>query len=200
MVSLKSGIEEQSNLHVNPSKKLILYLRGNRYTNPVVQADGKERSTPITRWTTDATITAVPLTALRVIKKFVAQNLPELNEHNIPIIKSRLCWYNDSFDNHLVVDRVPSRKNLMVATGGSGHGFKYLPVLGKWIVDIIEGKELVGAEREIQRRWQWRSLQKGQRPYNIIAEGKKSERTLAKQVLVKDEDLMSGGLFLSSRL
>ncbi|CZR68641.1 related to fructosyl amino acid oxidase [Phialocephala subalpina] len=147
--------------------------RGTKYTNPIVQGDGKERSTPITRWTAGTTLTAIPSTALRVIKTFVAKNLPELNEHNIPIVKSRLCWYNDSFDNHLVVDRVPSRKNLMVATGGSGHGFTYLPVLGKWIVDIIEGKELVGADKEIKKRWQWRSLPDGEKAYNVIMQAVK---------------------------
>ena len=171
-----------------------------RYTNPTVQPDGRIRSTPITRWTPDAKITAIPATALRVIKTFVSQNLPELNEHKIPIIKSRLCWYNDSFDNHLVIDRVPGKKNLMVATGGSGHGFKYLPVLGKYVVDIIEGKEDGEMGAELRRRWIWRSLGKDEKAYNVIGEGKYGERILAKQVLVEDEELMVAGAGLSSKL
>jgi sarcosine oxidase/L-pipecolate oxidase len=65
----------------------------------------------------------------------------------------------------------------MVATGGSGHGFKYLPVLGKWIVDIIEGKELVGDDKQVGKRWKWRSLREGETPYNVIGEGKEGERT-----------------------
>lgn len=88
----------------------------------------------------------------------------------------------------------------MVATGGSGHGFKYLPVLGKWIVDIVEGKESAGSDAEIKRRWRWRGLSEGEKPYNVIMEGSKGECTLEKQVLVSDESLMEEAAPLSSRL
>ena len=145
---------------------------------------------PITRWSAEK-LTAIPSTALEVVKGFVAEYVPEVLEHKIPLIQSRLCWYNDSFDNNLVVDRVPSKKRLMVATGRSGHGFKYLPVLGRWIVDIIEGKERNGSDAEVARRWGWRCLEAGVIPCNRIMEGSTGERSLAKQKLVGGEDLMS---------
>ena len=34
----------------------------------------------------------------------------------------------------------PETKNLYVATVGSNHGFKFLPVIGKYVVDMLEGK------------------------------------------------------------
>jgi hypothetical protein len=37
-----------------------------------------------------------------------------------------------------LVDYHPKFQNLFVATGGSGHAFKFLPVLGQEIVKIIE--------------------------------------------------------------
>lgn len=95
---------------------------------------------------------------------------------------------------------MPKKKNLMVATGGSGHGFKYLPVLGKYVVDIIEGKEDGDMGTELRKRWMWRSLGAGEKAYNVIGEGKYGERTLAKQVLVKDEELAEAGSGLSSKL
>ena len=43
-----------------------------------------------------------------------------------------MCWYTDSLDNSFVIDYVPGYgDSLFVASGGSGHGFKFLPVLGK---------------------------------------------------------------------
>jgi len=43
-----------------------------------------------------------------------------------------MCWYTDSVDNSFVIDYVPGyNQSLFVASGGSGHGFKFLPVLGK---------------------------------------------------------------------
>jgi len=85
---------------------------------------------------------------------------------------------------------VPGHQNLFVATGGSGHAFKYLPVLGKRIVDILERKVLVGDEEEVARRWKWRGLKEGEKAYNVLMEGSSGKRALGKQVLVKDDDLM----------
>ena len=184
---MDTGAQSKVPLHFHPLD--VSNLRS-RYTNPVLQSDGKERSVPITRWS-DEKLSAIPSTALEVVKRFVAEYMPEIVEHEVPLIKSRICWYNDSFDNNLVVARVPSRKNLVVATGGSGHGFKYLPVLGRWIVDIIEGKETTGDDAEVARRWRWRRLGDGEVPKNRLMEGSACDRGLAKQVLVSDSDLMS---------
>ncbi|OAX77979.1 hypothetical protein ACJ72_07717, partial [Emergomyces africanus] len=40
---------------------------------------------------------------------------------------------------------------LFIATGGSGHGFKFLPVLGEKIVDAIQGC----LDPELQELWTW---------------------------------------------
>lgn len=34
----------------------------------------------------------------------------------------------------------PSHPSLFLATGGSGHGFKFFPVIGERIADAIQGK------------------------------------------------------------
>jgi glycine/D-amino acid oxidase-like deaminating enzyme len=34
---------------------------------------------------------------------------------------------------------VPGRSGLVVASGGSGHAFKFAPLLGDWIADAVEG-------------------------------------------------------------
>ena len=50
----------------------------------------------------------------------------------IGISDTRLCWYTDSLDNSFLIDYVPGySETLFVASGGSGHGFKFLPVLGE---------------------------------------------------------------------
>lgn len=174
-----------------PEGLIKIGYRGTKYTNPVLQVDGKERSKPTTRYTSEDTLTAIPAAALRVISGFVAENLPELVEHEIPIVLSRVCWYNDSYDNNLVLDFVPGIDGLMVATGGSGHAFKYLPVLGKYMADIIEGKRdaAENAQKEIFSRWRWRSLSDKSKAVNKLGEGSAGNRVLKKQVLIDDKDL-----------
>lgn len=165
--------------------------RGTKYTNPVLQSDGQERSVPITRWSSGnkgddvQRISGIPRQALRVIQSFMAEYLPEVIAEGIGMYFDRLCWYNDSFDNHLVIDHVPGRKGLMVATGGSGHAFKYLPSIGGWVVDIMEG---VGTERPAVQAWTWRKLG-DRRPVNVLMEGSKGPRALGNIMLSANTDI-----------
>ena len=124
----------------------------------------------------------MPLLAARTIRGFVEQHMPELLSCET---KARLCWYTDSFDNHLVIDFVPDMDGLMVATGGSGHGFKFLPNPGSHLVNRLEGKQ-----SDYLHLWKWRSLGSDQQPYNIIMEGKGSKRSLRHQTLTADDCLV----------
>lgn len=137
---------------------LKIGYRGTKYTNAKIQQDGKERSVPVTRYTAEEKVTQVPQQAMKVFKSFISEYLPELAEHGIDVELTRLCWYTDSFDNHYVVDVLPGQDSLMVATGGSGHAFKYLPNVGKWVVDVMKG---VGLDRDLVKHWRWRTLQPG---------------------------------------
>ncbi|KAL4966570.1 FAD dependent oxidoreductase [Aspergillus stella-maris] len=168
---------------------LKIGYRGTKYTNPVTQGDGKERSVPVTRWSEhDAerkSFTAIPAQAVKVIRRFLDSHIPELAENGVDISLTRVCWYTDSYDNHLVLDRVPGRQGLMVATGGSGHAFKYLPNIGNWVVDIMEG---VGTDREAVKAWRWRA-RGDETPANVLMEGGKGERALGNTPLLIDADI-----------
>ncbi|KAI0593988.1 putative sarcosine oxidase [Biscogniauxia sp. FL1348] len=165
--------------------------RGSKYTNPLVQGDGRERSTPATRFSpalrdgaqpVGDVLTAFPEQAHKVITDFLDEYLPELAEEGIGISYTRICWYTDSFDNHFVVDRVPETEGLMVATGGSGHAFKYLPNVGNWVVDVIEN---VDTDRPAIKAWRWRVVG-GEKPVNSLMEGSKGPRALDNVSLLEE--------------
>ncbi len=67
---------------------------------------------------------------------------------------TRLCWYSDTRDGDWLVDFHPGWENLFVATGDSGHGYKFLPVLGDKVLDVIEGKG-----GELGQKWKWKEIQ-----------------------------------------
>ncbi|KAL1619666.1 hypothetical protein SLS54_006603 [Diplodia seriata] len=119
----------------------------------------------------------VPEKAMEVVEKFCEENLPELL--TLPIETARLCWYTDSVDNDFLVDYVPGTEGLMVCSGGSGHGFKFLPVLGSKVVEVIEGKK----DSEYVKAWKWRERPAGKA--NGLEEGPSGWRTLDKQRMVK---------------
>ncbi|KAF4595596.1 fructosyl-amino acid oxidase [Ophiocordyceps camponoti-floridani] len=68
-----------------------------------------------------------------------------------PWKETRLCWYSDTKDGNWLIDWHPEWKGLFVATGDSGHGFKFLPLLGDKVVDVM-----LGRGGDLGRKWMWR--------------------------------------------
>ncbi|KAH6886303.1 FAD dependent oxidoreductase [Thelonectria olida] len=163
---------------------LKIGYRGTKYTNPQVQSDGKERSVPVTRFTEGDKITQIPTKAMSTIASFVSKYVPGIVEEGHDVAFTRLCWYTDTFDNHFVIDRVPQKNGLMVVTGGSGHAFKYLPNIGNWVTDIIEGVDL---DRPAIKAWRWRQPGHG-KPVNVLMEGSKGPRALQNVTLTSQLD------------
>ena len=84
-------------------------------------------------------------------RAFLAQSLPSLA--SVPLSESKMCLYCDTWDGDFWIGRDPERRGLVVATGGSGHAFKFAPVLGGLVADALEG-----IENPYSRRFAWRPL------------------------------------------
>jgi glycine/D-amino acid oxidase-like deaminating enzyme len=83
------------------------------------------------------------------LRSFLRDSLPALAD--APVVASRTCFYCDTADGHFWIDRDPRRAGLTVASGGSGHAFKFAPVLGALIADAVEG-----ADNPWLARFRWR--------------------------------------------
>jgi glycine/D-amino acid oxidase-like deaminating enzyme len=68
-----------------------------------------------------------------------------------PIVGRRLCVYCDTADENLWIAPHPERPSLVVATGGSGHAFKFAPVLGDVIASIA-----LGEPHPLAPKFRWR--------------------------------------------
>lgn len=75
---------------------------------------------------------------IREVRTFLAATFPALSDASL--VATRRCLYVDTPDGDFWIDRHPHTAGLTVATGDSGHGFKFGPVLGSLIADAIEGK------------------------------------------------------------
>ena len=93
----------------------------------------------------------VPEWADEFFADFLADTFPALS--GSPVHFRRLCLYCDSWDGDFWIDYDPSREGLFVATGGSGHGFKFAPLIGTLISDRVEGKT-----NPWEARFRWRRL------------------------------------------
>lgn len=85
------------------------------------------------------------------LRRFLREAIPELA--GAPLVETRLCLYCDTFDGDFLIDRDPDRDGLVVAGGGSGHGFKFAPLLGTLVADAVEGRSTRWG-----RRFRWRPL------------------------------------------
>jgi glycine/D-amino acid oxidase-like deaminating enzyme len=78
-------------------------------------------------------------------RAFLRESIPSLAD--APLAGSRLCLYCDTWDGNFWIDHDPEREGLVVAAGGSGHGFKFAPVLGGVIADVVERRANAYAPR-----------------------------------------------------
>lgn len=94
----------------------------------------------------------VPPAAETAFRTFLHESIPGLAD--APLTRTRLCFYCDTFDGDFWVDWVPDREGLMVCSGGSGHAFKFAPVLGPLIADVMERRH-----NRFAARFAWREPQ-----------------------------------------
>jgi glycine/D-amino acid oxidase-like deaminating enzyme len=84
-----------------------------------------------------------------VLREMLRDTFPALAD--APITHRRLCVYCDTADENFWIARHPQRPSLTIATGGSGHAFKFAPVLGDVIADIA-----LGIPHALANKFRWR--------------------------------------------
>lgn len=75
--------------------------------------------------------------ALADVRAYLARRFPALAKR--PLAASEVCQYENSDNGHLLIDRHPGWANTWLAGGGSGHGFKHGPAVGRYLADLVLG-------------------------------------------------------------
>lgn len=76
-------------------------------------------------------ITDLDIATLRVpMEKYFQPTNPE------PLF-SQVCMFTNTPDEHFVLDYLPGNDNVFIASGFSGHGFKFASVIGELISDLM---------------------------------------------------------------
>ena len=98
----------------------------------------------------DDDVRAVPSRERERLQAFLAECLPSLA--GARVVEMRCCLYCDTPDGDFLIARHPERPGLTVATGDSGHAFKFAPILGRLIADTMEGASI-----PYHQRFGWRT-------------------------------------------
>src|SRR6266513_1699672 len=73
--------------------------------------------------------------ALQIARDYLGVRFPGLK--GAPLLESRVCQYEQSPDEHFIIDRHPEAANAWIVGGGSGHGFKHGPAVGELVARLV---------------------------------------------------------------
>lgn len=111
--------------------------------------NGKDISLP--RFHNDNPLDTMPKESVWEHQTLLRKYVPELANHDF--FGSKICWIAEREGSTFLIDKVPGYENLYVATGDSGHGFKFFPNIGKYIIQMINGT----LDSKISDAWKWKS-------------------------------------------
>jgi len=77
----------------------------------------------------------VSAASLELLRSYLKAHLPALA--GAPIVETRVCQYENTWNGDFLIDLHPGFDNVWIAGGGSGHGFKHGPAVGKYLAARI---------------------------------------------------------------
>jgi len=98
---------------------------------PDVKVAWHRRGGPCTPDTVDR---AVSETETEAIAEAVRRLVPRLPGR---FVRAKACMYTNTPDEHFVIGRHPGHPQVVVACGFCGHGFKFAPVVGEIVADLV---------------------------------------------------------------
>ena len=93
---------------------------------------------------------------LAIARDYIGHRFPKLKD--AALTESRVCQYENTSNGDFVIDLHPGLANVVIAGGGSGHGFKHGPAVGDYICRLLtaaaepEPRFALSAKGSTQRR------------------------------------------------
>lgn len=132
-------------------ERLFKFTNANTFTNYATLPSGRKMSVPSSK-----DQSCVPDRLKEQSMKSIRQRLPQILDGGRVPDEWRLCWDVISPDQNQLITQHPDPRlsNLYFATAGSFHSWKFLPIIGKYVVNVLNGKSN-GDEKD--NAWKWKS-------------------------------------------
>src|SRR5690606_27112887 len=75
--------------------------------------------------------------ALAEVRAYMRRRFPSLADR--PLAEARVCQYENSANGDFLIDHHPGWSNVLLVGGGSGHGFKHGPAVGRYGAALLTG-------------------------------------------------------------
>ncbi|KAJ9610326.1 hypothetical protein H2200_005103 [Cladophialophora chaetospira] len=169
-------INQSSGMFIIPPRNKVLKVarHGYGYRNPIkipqqTLRPGSDVSSGEVEVSVEVSVpdvgVPIPREAEEGLRNALRENVPHMADR--PFVRTRICWYCDTPTGDFLITHHPEYKDLFLATGGSGHGFKFFPVIGEKIVAAIEKR----VEPELAEIWRWRSEEELKEVIRNMADG-----------------------------
>jgi sarcosine oxidase / L-pipecolate oxidase len=132
-------------------ESLFKFTNANTFSNYEILPSGRRVSVPSSKNQND-----VPDELKEQSMKIIRARLPQiLHGGRVPDLW-RLCWDVVSPDQNQLITQHPDARlsNLYFATGGSFHSWKFLPIIGKYVVNVLNNQSN-GEEKD--NAWKWKT-------------------------------------------
>ncbi|KAF2199281.1 nucleotide-binding domain-containing protein [Delitschia confertaspora ATCC 74209] len=130
--------------------QLLKFTNAKTVTNTTTSSTGHRISAP-----PDQDQTLVPdKIKQETLTLMIRKTMPQLFKQ--PVHHWRLCWDAVTPQQDFLIAQHPHSRlrNLYLATGGSFHSWKFLPIIGKYVVNVLNG---LSNGEEKDKRWAWKS-------------------------------------------
>ena len=68
------------------------------------------------------------------LRRGIARYFPDADG---PIMALHACMFTNTPDEHFIIDTLPGVEEVLVVSPCSGHGFKFVPVVGEIVADLV---------------------------------------------------------------
>ncbi|KAF5005221.1 hypothetical protein FDECE_8342 [Fusarium decemcellulare] len=133
----------------NGEIKVLRRSPGFKNTVTVTYPENPSREVEVSypRTIVDNPTDTVPLEAEQAIRRDLREIMPPLAER--PFDRTKICWISTTPTADFVIAPHPKLSGVHLATGGSAHAWKFVPILGDYVVDSINGT----LEEELVEKW-----------------------------------------------
>jgi glycine/D-amino acid oxidase-like deaminating enzyme len=73
---------------------------------------------------------------IALARRALGERFPDLR--GAPLIETRVCQYESTSNGEFLIDRHPAFDNVWLVGGGSGHGFKHGPAVGRYAAGLLQ--------------------------------------------------------------
>lgn len=92
----------------------------------------------------------IPKRSEEGVRLLLRECMPHLAERAFSF--ARICWCADTPNRDFLISSHPDFPSLTLGVGASGHGYKHIPIIGRYIADCLEGT----LDERMRNVWRWR--------------------------------------------